>query len=75
MLFQKHFMKGGGGCGRFWRMLEQQPPKESSKVLLWYDGVNRYEQYVTVKKRRRNRYLPPQIVCYFSLNWTFYDFS
>jgi len=28
-------------------MLEQQPSKENSKVLLWYDEINRYEQHVT----------------------------
>ncbi len=41
-------------------MLEQQPLKESSMVLLSYDEINRYEQYVTVKKRWWKRHLPPE---------------
>ncbi len=36
-------------------MLEQHPHKRVPWFsFLWYDVINRYEQCVTVKKRRRN---------------------
>ena len=53
------FLKRGGGCGRFWNV-----GAERSKVLLCYDEINRNEQYVTVKKRRRNRQKQPSFAIF-----------
>ncbi len=55
-------MKGYSISLFIFRTFVLQPSLNSSKVLLWYDESNRYEQCETAKKWRPNRryqYLPP----------------
>ncbi len=47
--------KRGSGYNRFWNVGTEAFIRRVLRFSFWYDEIHRYEECVTVKKRRRNR--------------------